>query len=155
MLGVFCSAVFAGQEEAVPVDSAMYYDSVAVRLKVEADSLGNEASNSIGFGMIMTLFGSVATAWSFSESESSSLEGGGAVMVVFIVPSVCLLAGGVMGLAGGIGQNLKSKYKTKQSEESRQKAERFRTKTQQVKVDFVPLINPVAGMAGMNVAFRF
>ena len=158
ILLAFCSMAFAEQEETVPVnyaDSAAHYEEMSVRLKVEADSLTTEASNNVGFGIVMTLLGGAGTIWSVSASGSSSLEGGGVAVVMIMVPSVCLLIGGVMGLAGGIGQDVKAQQRIKQSEEYRNTAEKYRAKAQHVELRVVPIVDPFQKTVGGMLALNF
>ena len=139
--------------DSVIIDSALYYDSLAARLQYEGDSLLNEATSSIGFGLLMGVVGGIGTIWSFSAG--GSLEGGGAAVVIIGVPSVFLLLGGVMGVAGGIGAGAKGDMKIKKSEEYRNTAEQYRTRSQQVSVDFVPLVDPVNKSVGGLLALGF
>ena len=63
--------------------------------------------------------------------------------------------GGVFGVAGGIGKGIRGNRMLEQSEEYKNSAERYRTKSQQVKVDFVPLLNPLTKTVGMDLALKF
>lgn len=138
--------------DSVVIDSAVYYDSLAARLQLEGDSLMNEATSSIGFGLLMGVVGGIGTIWSFGSG--GSLEGGGVAVVIVMIPSVILLTGGVLGIAEGIGLGVKSDMRIRKAEEYRNTAGRYRTKPQQVKVDFVPLVDPfnksVGGMLALN-----
>ncbi|WP_405329216.1 hypothetical protein [Fibrobacter sp.] len=157
ILLLFCSMAFAEHEEIPSVnytDSAAYYESEAVRLKTEADSLSFEATGNIVFGIVGTVLGGAGTIWSTSKAKGS-LEGGGIAMAFILIPSVCLLAGGVMGFAEGMVQSVKANGKTKESEKHRNTAEEFRAKTQQVKVDFIPIIDPFQKSVGALLAFSF
>lgn len=138
--------------DSVVIDSAVYYDSLAARLQLEGDSLMNEATSSIGFGLLMGVVGGIGTIWSFGSG--GSLEGGGVAVVIVMIPSVILLTGGVLGIAEGIGLGVKSDMRIRKAEEYRNTAGRYRTKPQHVKVDFVPLVDPfnksVGGMLALN-----
>lgn len=137
--------------DSVVIDSAVYYDSLAARLQLEGDSLMNEATSSIGFGLLMGVVGGIGTIWSFGSG--GSLEGGAGVVVI-LIPSACILVGGVLGIAEGIGLGVKSDMRIRKAEEYRNTAGRYRTKPQHVKVDFVPLVDPfnkaVGGMLALN-----
>ena len=137
--------------DSVVIDSAVYYDSLAARLQFEGDSLMNEATSSIGFGLLMGVVGGIGTIWSLGSG--GSLEGGAGVVVI-LIPSACILVGGVLGIAEGIGLGVKSDMRIRKAEEYRNSAGQYRTKSQQVKVDFVPLVDPfnksVGGMLALN-----
>jgi hypothetical protein len=141
--------------DSVIIDSAMYYDSLAARMQYEGDSLMNEATSSIGFGLLMGVVGGVGTIWSFGAGSGASLEGGGAAVVIIGVPSVFLLLGGVFGLLEGVGTGAKADMKIRKAEEYRNSAGQYRTNSQQVKVDFVPLVDPVNKSVGGLLALGF
>ena len=130
--------------DSVIIDSAVYYDSLAARLQLEGDSLMSEAKSNIGFGVVMALW---------CAGAGASLEGGAGAIVI-LIPSACILVGGVLGIAEGIGLGAKSDMRIRKAEEYRNTAGRYRTKPQQVKVDFVPLVDPfnkaVGGMLALN-----
>lgn len=157
ILLLFSSMAFAEYEETPSVyyaDSAAYYENEAIRLKTEADSLSTEAISNIGFGIAGALLGGAATIWSTSKAKGS-LEGGGVAMVFIIIPSVSLLAGGVIGVITGVVQNVRVANKIKKSEEYNNTAEEYRAKTKQVKVNFVPIIDPFQKSVGGLLAFSF
>ena len=137
--------------DSVIIDSAVYYDSLAARLQLEGDSLMSEAKSNIGFGVVMALLGGAGTIW--CAGAGGSLEGGAGAIVI-LIPSACILVGGVLGIAEGIGLGVKSDMRIRKAEEYRNTAGRYRTKPQQVKVDFVPLVDPfnkaVGGMLALN-----
>ena len=139
--------------DSVIIDSALYYDSLAARLQYEGDSLMNEATESIGFGLLMGVVGGIGTTWSFSAG--GSLEGGGVALVIIGVPSVFLLTGGVLGVLEGIGTGTKADMRIRKAQEYRNSAGQHRTKSQQVKIDFVPIINPLSKTVGMDLALGF
>ena len=141
--------------DSVIIDSALYYDSLAARMQYEGDSLLNEATSSIGFGLLMGVVGGIGTIWSFGAGSGASLEGGGAAVVIIGVPSVFLLIGGVMGVAGGIGAGTKGDMRIRKAEEYRNSAEQYRTRSHQVSVDFVPLVDPVNKSVGGLLALGF
>ena len=137
--------------DSVIIDSAVYYDSLAARLQLEGDSLMSEAKSNIGFGVVMALLGGAGTIW--CAGAGGSLEGG-ADAIVILMPSACILVGGVLAIFEGIGIGAKSDMRIRKAEEYRNTAGRYRTKPQQVKVDFVPLVDPfnkaVGGMLALN-----
>ena len=139
--------------DSVVIDSAVYYDSLAARLQFEGDSLMDEATSSIGFGLLMGVVGGVGTIW--STGHSGSLEGGGVAVVIIGVPSGILLIGGVFAIFEGIGLGAKSDMRIRKAEEYRNSAGQYRTNSQQVKVDFVPLVDPVNKSVGGLLALNF
>ena len=139
--------------DSVIIDSALYYDSLAARLQFEGDSLMDEATSSIGFGLLMGVVGGVGTIW--STGHSGSLEGGGVAVVIIGVPSGILLIGGVFAIFEGIGLGVKSDMRIRKAEEYRNSAGQYRTKSQQVKVDFVPLVDPFNKSVGGLLALNF
>ncbi len=139
----------------VAIDSALYYEEMARNLKSEGDSLTTASEESIGAGILLGALGAIGTIWSVNASSGSSLEGGGVAVAFIMIPSVGLLLGGLMGLAEGAGQNVKAYRKFKQSEEYQKKATQYPEKRQQVKVDFVPIIDPLSKTVGMDLALGF
>lgn len=139
--------------DSVVIDSAVYYDSLAARLQFEGDSLMNEATSSIGFGLLMGVVGGIGTIW--STGHSGSLEGGGVAVVIVGIPSGILLIGGVFAIFEGIGIGAKSDMRIRKAEEYRNSAGQYRTNSQQVKVDFVPLVDPVNKSVGGLLALGF
>ena len=137
--------------DSVVIDSAIHYDSLAARLQLEGDSLMSEAKSNIGFGVVMALLGGAGTIW--SAGAGGSLEGGDGAVVI-LIPSACILVGGVFAIFEGIGLGAKSDMRIRKAEEYRNTAGQYRTKPQQVKVDFVPLVDPfnkaVGGMLALN-----
>ena len=135
--------------DSVVIDSAVYYDSLAARLQLEGDSLMSEAKSNIGFGVVMALLGGAGTIW--CAGAGGSLEGG-ADAIVILMPSACILVGGVLAIFEGIGIGAKSDMRIRKAEEYRNTAGRYRTKPQQVKVDFVPLVDPFNKAVGARLA---
>jgi hypothetical protein len=134
-------------------DSASYYKEMALQLKSEGDSLEALSEENIGSGILSGALGAVGLIWSINASGGSSLEGGGVAVALIMIPSAYLLLGGVMGLAAGAGQNARAYQKLKQSEEYQNKA--YRENKQQVKVDFLPIIDPLSKTVGMDLALGF
>lgn len=156
LLLTLCSLALATPgEPAVPtadsvvIDSAIYYDSLAARLQLEGDSLMSEAKSNIGFGVVMALLGGAGTIW--SAGAGGSLEGGDGAVVI-LIPSACILVGGVFAIFEGIGLGAKSDMRIRKAEEYRNTAGQYRTKPQQVKVDFVPLVDPFNKAVGAKLA---
>ena len=135
--------------DSVVIDSAIHYDSLAARLQLEGDSLMSEAKSNIGFGVVMALLGGAGTIW--CAGAGGSLEGG-ADAIVILMPSACILVGGVLAIFEGIGIGAKSDMRIRKAEEYRNTAGRYRTKPQQVKVDFVPLVDPFNKAVGARLA---
>jgi hypothetical protein len=136
-------------------DSALYYEEMSAKLKTEGEQLLEDYVDDIVAGVFLGTLGAVGTIWSVSASSGASLEGGGVLVVFIMAPSACLLMGGVFGVAGGIGKGIRGNRMLEQSEEYKNSAERYRTKSQQVKVDFVPLLNPLTKTVGMDLALKF
>lgn len=158
LLLTLCSLALATPgEPAVPtadsvvIDSAIHYDSLAARLQLEGDSLMSEAKSNIGFGVVMALLGGAGTIW--SAGAGGSLEGGDGAVVI-LIPSACILVGGVFAIFEGIGLGAKSDMRIRKAEEYRNTAGQYRTKPQQVKVDFVPLVDPFNKAVGAKLAMR-
>lgn len=156
LLLTLCSLALATPgEPAVPtadsvvIDSAIHYDSLAARLQLEGDSLMSEAKSNIGFGVVMALLGGAGTIW--SAGAGGSLEGGDGAVVI-LIPSACILVGGVFAIFEGIGLGAKSDMRIRKAEEYRNTAGQYRTKPQQVKVDFVPLVDPFNKAVGAKLA---
>ena len=135
--------------DSVVIDSAIHYDSLAARLQLEGDSLMSEAKSNIGFGVVMALLGGAGTIW--CAGAGGSLEGG-ADAIVILMPSACILVGGVLAIFEGIGIGAKSDMRIRKAEEYRNTAGRYRTKPLQVKVDFVPLVDPFNKAVGARLA---
>lgn len=135
--------------DSVVIDSAVYYDSLAARLQLEGDSLMSEAKSNIGFGVVMALLGGAGTIW--CAGAGASLEGGAGAIVI-LMPSACILVGGVLAIFEGIGLGATSDMRIRKAEEYRNTAGRYRTKPQQVKVDFVPLVDPFNKAVGARLA---
>ena len=76
--------------------------------------------------------------------------GGGAIVI--LIPSACILVGGVLAIFEGIGLGASSDMRIRKAEEYRNTAGRYRTKPQQVKVDFVPLVDPFNKVVGARLA---
>ena len=130
ILFALCSAAFAEPTK---------IDTVGNKSKVDPSDLQDEAS----LAALMALVGGAGTVYSLSASNEGSLEGGGVALLFITVPSICLLVGGLATLievahrSGGGNVNVPE------------------TGEQQVKVDFVPLINPLAKTVGMDLTLRF
>ena len=130
ILFALCSAAFAEPTK---------IDTVGNNSKVDPSDLQDEAS----LAALMALVGGAGTVYSLSASNEGSLEGGGGALLFITAPSICLLVGGLATLievahrSGGGNVNVRE------------------TGEQQVKVDFVPLINPLAKTVGMDLALRF
>ena len=114
-------------------------DTVGNNSKVAPSDLQDEAC----FAALMALAGGAGTVYSLSASNEGSLEGGGVALLFITAPSICLLVGGLATLidvahrSGGGNVNVRE------------------TGEQQVKVDFVPLINPLTKTVGMDLALSF
>ena len=136
-------------------DSALYYEEMARNLKSEGDSLTAASEEDVGIGFLMGALGAAGLIWSTNSYGGSSLEGGGVAVAIIMIPSACLLLGGIMSFAEGAGQDAKAYKKLKQSEEYLKKASQYREKRQQIKVDFIPIIDPLSKTVGMDLALGF
>ena len=178
MVFLLCSAVFAGEANGVAVeyidaakdvadlerasvvldsamaaDSARYYEDKAIDLKLDGDYLRSTGLGSIIGGSVIAALGMAGMVY----GGMFFLEGGlGVMLSLFILPPAGAVAAlGVTSMIDGFSSRSEGKELYRQSEEMYKKSDRFRAHKQQVKVDVVPLINPLTGMAGMNVALRF
>ena len=172
---LFCSVVFAGEANGVAVeyinavvdsgnasvvldsamaaDSARYYEDKAIDLKLDGDYLMSSGLNSIIGGSLVTALGMVGVVY----GGMFFMEGGlGVLLSLFILPPAGAVAGlGVASVVEGFSSRSEGKELYRESERMYKRSENFRAYRRQVKVDVVPLINPLTGMAGMNVALRF
>ena len=156
VLFALCSIAFSQTYDTPSLtvsDSASYYKEMTLQLKSEGDSLEALSKENIGFGALSGALGAAGFIWSLNVSGGSSLEGGGVAVAFIMIPSAYLLLGGLMGFAEGASQNTKAYQKFKQSEEYQNKA--YRENKQQVKVDFVPIIDPLSKTVGMDLALGF
>ena len=178
MVFLLCSAVFAGEANGVAVeyidaakdvadlesasvvldsamaaDSARYYEDKAIDLKLDGDYLRSTGLGSIIGGSVIAALGMAGMVY----GGMFFLEGGlGVMLSLFILPPAAGVAAlGVTSMIDGFSSRSEGKELYRQSEEMYKKSDRFRAHKQQVKVDVVPLINPLTGMAGMNVTLRF
>ena len=137
----------------VVVDSARYYEDKAIDLKLDGDYLMSSGLNAIIGGSLVTALGMVGVVY----GGMFFMEGGlGTLLSLFVLPPSAGVAGlGVASMLEGFSSRSEGKELYRQSEEMYKKSDGFRAHKQQVKVDVVPLINPLTGMAGMNVALRF
>lgn len=149
------TALVSVSDSAMLADSIAYYESMASRLKQEGDSLLNVATENIGTGIVVTVLGGLAVGYCSSTMKGGSLEGGGLAGAFLVVPSAALLIGGVIGIVSGVSQSVKGKKKIEQSEEQSKLAEKYRTNRLQVKVDFVPMVNPFGKSVGGMLALNF
>ena len=171
MLAVFWGACFAEpdslaehgsesyQEISLPVyhsdsvmfaDSAVFYEELAKRLKHEGDSLLSESNEKIVGGVVWALLGGGVTLYSLSF-----LKGGGIVAALWLIPGGTLLLAGLDELGSGVRQGAKGQKKIQQADEYRKNAEQYRTNQQQVKVDFIPMVDPFNKSVGGLLALGF
>ena len=136
-------------------DSAVYYEEMSAKLKTEGEALLNDYVDDVVAGIFLGSLGAIGTIWCVNSASGASIEGGGVLLVFIMGPSASLLMGGVMGIGSGISKGAKGNRMLEQSEEYQRSAERYRAHSQQVKVDFVPLINPLTKTVGMDLALRF
>ena len=167
MLLMLCSAAFAGENidsaavkdsvavgnGSVVVDSARYYEDKAIDLKLDGDYLMSSGLGSIIGGSLITAVGGAGVVYGGMFLLGTGL---GVLLGLFIVPpTAAIAAAGVSAIADGVSSRSEGRELYRQSEEMYKRSDEFRTKKQQVKVDIVPLINPLTGTTGMNVALRF
>ena len=175
MVFLLCSAVFAGEANGVAVeyidavvdsgnvsvvldsamaaDSARYYEDKAIDLKLDGDYLRSTGLGAIIGGSVIGALGLAGLVY----GGMFFMEGGlGTMLSLFILPPAGAVAGlGVASVLEGFSSRSEGKELYRESERMYKRSENFRAYRQQVKVDVVPLINPLTGMAGMNVALRF
>ncbi len=139
--------------DSVVIDSALYYEDKAIDLKLDGDYLMTAGLGDIVGGTLVTALGGAGVV----VGAMLLLEGGlGTMLSLFVLPPTsAIAAAGITSLANGISSRSEGRELYRQSDEMYKKSNELRTNGQQVKVDVVPLINPLTGTAGMNVALRF
>ena len=139
--------------DSVVIDSAVYYEDKAIDLKIDGDYLMTAGLGDIVGGTLVTALGGAGVV----VGAMLLLEGGlGTMLSLFVLPPTsAIAAAGIISMANGISSRSEGRELYRQSDEMYKKSNELRTNGQQVKVDVVPLINPLTGTAGMNVALRF